>query len=119
MLGAIDSGCLFLREVAKYKKPWLIDAVYLIDKSEFKFDEDAAAQVNSIDYRHYGIPLSKRFRALKLYFVMRMYGIKGLQEYQRRVLRLTKYFESLVRADDRFTVTSPSSLGVFCFRQKG
>lgn len=118
MLGAIDSGCLWLRDTSTYKQPWLIDAVYLIDKSEFD-TVDIGAKVNSIDYRHYGIPLSHRFRALKLYFIFRMYGIKGLQAYQRNVLNLAKFFESLVRADDRFVVTSPARLGVFCFRQKG
>lgn len=117
MLGAIDSGCLYLSNTHKYKKPWLIDAIYLIDKSEFGGDADA--KENSIDYRNYGVPLSKRFRALKMYFVTRMYGLNGLQDYQRRVLHLAKYFESFVRADKRFVVTSPPSLGVFCFRQKG
>lgn len=36
-------------------------------------------QFSSIDYRHYGVPLSRRFRSLKLFFVFRMYGITGLQ----------------------------------------
>lgn len=39
----------------------------------------------AIDYRHWGIPLSRRFRSLKLWFVIRMYGVNGLQNYIRNV----------------------------------
>lgn len=39
----------------------------------------------AIDYRHWGIPLSRRFRSLKLWFVIRMYGVEGLQNYIREV----------------------------------
>lgn len=117
MLGAIDSGCLWLRDVTKFKQPWLIDAVYLID--EYDGETDVNIKTNEIDYRHYGIPLSRRMRALKLYFIFRSYGISGLRAYVRRVIKLAKLFESLIRSDDRFVITSPASLGVICFRQKG
>ncbi len=65
-----------------------------------------------------GIPLSRRFRSLKLYFVFRMYGISGLQNYMRNHIRLAKYFESLVKKDDRFEVKNDVHLGLVCFRLK-
>lgn len=57
---------------------------------------------STIDYRHWGVPLSRRFRSLKLWFVFRCYGISGLQAYIRHHLRLAKKFEALVRKDSRF-----------------
>lgn len=101
-----------LADVETYKEPWTIEAAYLIES------KGARGKTDAITYRHYGVPLARRFRVLKFYFLMRMLGIKGLQDYQRRVLHLAKYFESLVRADDRFVVTSKAAFGVFCFRQK-
>lgn len=48
--------------------------------------------------------MSRRFRALKLWFVIRNYGVEGLQHYIREHCRLAKRFEALVRADERFEV---------------
>ncbi|XP_064598786.1 aromatic-L-amino-acid decarboxylase-like [Liolophura sinensis] len=73
----------------------------------------------AIDYRHYGIPLSRRFRSLKLWFVLRAYGVEGLQKYIREHVRLAKLFESLVRKDDRFEVMGTVTMGLVCFRLKG
>ncbi|KAB7496953.1 Tyrosine decarboxylase [Armadillidium nasatum] len=72
----------------------------------------------SIDYRHWGIPLSRRFRALKLWFVIRSFGVEGLQRYIREHCRLAKKFEALVKKDNRFEVASPVLLGLVCFRMK-
>lgn len=115
-LAAIDSGCLWVSDVEKYKEVWLIDASYLMNK--YEYDNDLDLKTKSIDYRHYGVPLSKRMRALKFYFLLRMYGVRGIREYQRRVIGMAKLFEQLVRADDRFRVTCPATLGVVCFKQK-
>lgn len=73
----------------------------------------------AIDYRHWGVPLSRRFRSLKLWFVLRTYGISGLQEYIRHHCRLAKKFEALVLKDKRFEVCNEVKLGLVCFRLKG
>lgn len=54
--------------------------------------------------QHWSIPLSRSFRSLKLWFVIRTYGVKGLQKYIRNHVRLAKMFEGLVRQDDRFEI---------------
>jgi glutamate/tyrosine decarboxylase-like PLP-dependent enzyme len=54
--------------------------------------------------QHWGIPLSRRFRSLKLWFVIRNYGVEGLQAYVREHCRLAKYFEKLTLADKRFEI---------------
>uniref|UniRef100_A0A1I8B4U1 Aromatic-L-amino-acid decarboxylase n=1 Tax=Meloidogyne hapla TaxID=6305 RepID=A0A1I8B4U1_MELHA len=71
------------------------------------------------DYRHWGIPLSRRFRSLKLWFVIRSYGIEGLQRYIREHVRLAKLFECLLLADDQlFEVVAEVLMGLVCFRMK-
>jgi glutamate/tyrosine decarboxylase-like PLP-dependent enzyme len=56
------------------------------------------------DYRHWGIPLSRRFRSLKLWFVLRSYGLSGMQEYIRSHIRLARRFENHVLKDKKFEV---------------
>uniref|UniRef100_A0A2K5EKS5 Aromatic-L-amino-acid decarboxylase n=1 Tax=Aotus nancymaae TaxID=37293 RepID=A0A2K5EKS5_AOTNA len=71
------------------------------------------------DYRHWQIPLGRRFRSLKMWFVFRMYGVKGLQAYIRKHVQLSHEFESLVRQDPRFEICAEVTLGLVCFRLKG
>ena len=71
------------------------------------------------DYRDWHIPLGRRFRALKLWFVIRHYGVEGLQELIRHHVALAELFESLVRADNRFEVVAPRPLNLICFRLRG
>ncbi|KHJ77892.1 hypothetical protein OESDEN_22488 [Oesophagostomum dentatum] len=73
----------------------------------------------SIDYRHWGIPLSRRFRSLKLWFVIRCYGIEGLQKYIREHVRLAKKMEALLRADQVFEIIGDVIMGLVCFRMRG
>ncbi|XP_068591923.1 aromatic-L-amino-acid decarboxylase isoform X1 [Cebidichthys violaceus] len=71
------------------------------------------------DYRHWQIPLGRRFRSLKMWFVFRMYGLHGLQAHIRKHVVLAKEFESLVRADKRFEICAEVIMGLVCFRLKG
>ncbi|XP_036331304.1 histidine decarboxylase-like isoform X1 [Rhagoletis pomonella] len=73
----------------------------------------------SIDYMHWQIPLSRRFRALKVFFVLRSFGIKGLQKHIREGVRLAQKFEALVLADHRFEIPAKRHLGMVVFRIKG
>ncbi|MGB6677966.1 MAG: pyridoxal-dependent decarboxylase [Terriglobales bacterium] len=71
------------------------------------------------DYRDWQIPLGRRFRALKLWFVIRHYGIEGLQYHVRRHVELAQKFAGWVRNDSRFEIAAPAPLNLVCFRQKG
>lgn len=73
----------------------------------------------AIDYMHWQIPLSKRFRSLKLWFVIRNFGIKGLQKHIREGVRLAQKFEALILGDCRFEVPAARHLGMVVFRIKG
>lgn len=70
------------------------------------------------DYRHWQIPLGRRFRALKLWFVMRTYGAEGLRQRIREDVSLARHFEGLVRASADFRVTNEVNMGLVCFRLK-
>ncbi|MGA9897653.1 MAG: pyridoxal-dependent decarboxylase [Terriglobales bacterium] len=72
-----------------------------------------------IDYRDWQIPLGRRFRALKLWFVIRHYGIEGLQHHVRRHVELAQQFAGWVKADNRFELAAPVPLNLVCFRHKG
>lgn len=71
-----------------------------------------------IDYRDWQIPLGRRFRALKLWFVLRHYGIEGLQFHIREHVRLAQQFASWVEADSRFELAVRPPLNLVCFRLK-
>ncbi|MGA2426004.1 MAG: pyridoxal-dependent decarboxylase [Terriglobales bacterium] len=69
-----------------------------------------------IDYRDWHIQLGRRFRSLKLWFVIRHYGIEGLQHHIREHVRLAQQFAAWVRDDSRFELAAPAKLNLVCFR---
>ncbi|MCL4863222.1 MAG: aminotransferase class V-fold PLP-dependent enzyme [Caldilineaceae bacterium] len=72
-----------------------------------------------IDYRDWQISLGRRFRALKLWFVIRHYGVEGLRYHIRRHVELAQQFASWVEADGRFELVAPAPLNLVCFRHRG
>jgi aromatic-L-amino-acid decarboxylase len=65
------------------------------------------------------VPLGRRFRALKLWFVFRWYGADGLRSHIRRGVGLAQQFAGWVRADDRFEIVAPHPFSTVCFRLRG
>ncbi|MEQ9095628.1 MAG: pyridoxal-dependent decarboxylase [Phycisphaerales bacterium] len=72
-----------------------------------------------IDYRDWQVPLGRRFRALKLWFVMRHYGAEGLQAHIRQHVAWAEWLEQQVLHDDRFELAAPRSLSLVCLRLAG
>jgi len=72
------------------------------------------AQVKN--FRDWGIQLGRRFRALKLWFVIRYYGMERLQEMIREHIRLAKLFKGWVENQENFELMAPVSLSLVCFR---
>ena len=68
--------------------------------------------------QHWQIPLGRRFRALKLWFVMRSYGAEGLRAHIRKQVQLANHFHKLMAADERFEFPVPPAMGLVCFRLK-
>ncbi len=71
-----------------------------------------------IDYRDWHVPLGRRFRALKLWFVIRHYGVEGLQHHVRRHVELAQQFASWIREDKQFELAAPAPLNLVCFRHR-
>jgi aromatic-L-amino-acid decarboxylase len=72
-----------------------------------------------IDYRDWQVPLGRRFRALKLWFVIRHYGVEGLQFHIRRHVELAQQFADWVRESKHFELTAPAPLNLVCFAHRG
>lgn len=107
LLTNFDASAMWVKDAYLLSSALTVDPLYLQHE-----------HTSAIDFRHYGIPLSRRFRALKLWFVFRSYGIEGLQRYIRNHIKLAKHFEKLVMEDYRFEVRNDVHLGLVCFRLK-
>jgi aromatic-L-amino-acid decarboxylase len=71
-----------------------------------------------IDYRDWQIPLGRRFRALKLWFVLRYYGAEKLREYLRGHMQMAQHFAGLIENSDEFILAAPVTFSLVCFRHK-
>lgn len=76
---------------------------------------DDTAEVNYMDY---GVALGRRFRALKLWFVMRFFGREGMTSILQEHVRLAKWLGAQVAADARLELMAEVTLGLVCFRAK-
>ncbi len=98
---------------------WVADRAGLIDALTVlpEYLRDAASASGAvIDYRDWQVPLGRRFRALKLWFVLRWYGAEGLRAHVRSGVALAARFADLVRGDGRFEIVAPHPFSLVCFR---
>jgi len=105
----IDLSVLYTRKPEVFKRAFSLVPEFL------RTAEDSRV-VNFMDY---GIPLGRRFRALKLWFVMRYYGREGLATRIRDHVAWAQELAATIAADDRFEVCAPVPLSLVCFRRKG
>jgi aromatic-L-amino-acid decarboxylase len=106
MLTNFDCSAYFVRDAGALVRTFEIHPEYL------KTGVDA--RVNN--YRDWGIPLGRRFRALKLWFVLRSYGVEGIRAMVREHLRLAGLFKGWVEGHPRFELLAPVHFGLVCFR---
>lgn len=111
MFTNFDCDCFFVADKASLIKTLSILPEYLRNQ--------ATASGAVIDYRDWQIPLGRRFRALKLWFVIRHYGVEGLQHHVREHISLAQEFASWVKADSRFELAAPAPLNLVAFRHAG
>lgn len=98
---------------------WVKDRNALIQSlsTNPEFLKNKASQANLVvDYKDWQIPLGRRFRSLKLWMVLRLYGLENLQSYIRNHIKMAKHFEELVIQDSRFEVVAPRTFSLVCFR---
>jgi len=70
------------------------------------------------DYRDWGVPLGRRFRALKLWFVLRGFGLEGIRQRLREQIALNEYFADKISKTGRFEILRKPFLGFTLFRVK-
>jgi aromatic-L-amino-acid decarboxylase len=75
-----------------------------------------AADSEVVNFRDWGIQLGRRFRALKLWFVIRAYGVEGLQAMVRRHVALAGELAGWIEASTDFELMAPVPLALVCFR---
>lgn len=101
-----DCSVYFVRDPGRLLRSFGASAEYL------KTQYDSTV----VNYRDWGIPLGRRFRALKLWFVIRSYGVAGLQAMIREHVRLGTLFAEWVSRDPDFVLAAPAPVGLVCFR---
>jgi len=97
------------------RKPEILRRAFSLVPEYLRTDADGRA-VNFMDY---GFALGRRFRALKLWFVMRYYGRKKIEEMLRTHIALAHDLAARVNAHPQFEVAAPTTLSLVCFRYKG
>lgn len=108
MFVSFDCDCFYVRS-----RKALIETLSILPEY---LKNQATESGAVIDYRDWHIPLGRRFRALKLWFVIRHYGVEGLRHHVRRHVELAQRFASWVEDDDRFELVAPAPLNLVCFR---
>jgi aromatic-L-amino-acid decarboxylase len=128
------------------EKRWMLDGVEYVDSFNFNphkwmltnfdcsahFVKDAGSLIRTFEihpeylktgvdavvknYRDWGIQLGRRFRALKLWFVIRSYGIEGLQNVVREHIHLAELFKGWIEKNALFEILAPVHLSLVCFR---
>ncbi|XP_077986272.1 aromatic-L-amino-acid decarboxylase-like [Glandiceps talaboti] len=104
-----DCSALWIKDRTDIIDAFNVDPLYLKHENQDKVT----------DFRHWQIPLGRRFRSLKLWFVFRLLGVEQLQENIRRQVKLAHEFEDLVKKDPRFEIVTEVIMGLVCFRLKG
>lgn len=107
LLTNFDCDCFFTSDRASLVRSLSVSPAYLAN---------AASESGAVDYRDWQVPLGRRFRALKLWLVLRVFGAERLRAYIREHVRLAGLFEELVRGDGRFEVAAERTMNLVCFR---
>jgi aromatic-L-amino-acid decarboxylase len=111
MLTNFDCDCFYVADRASLISTFSVTPEYLRNP--------ATESGRVFDYRDWQVPLGRRFRALKLWFVLRHYGAEGLRAHIRQHVALAQEFAAWVAADDRFELAAPTPLNLVCFRHRG
>ena len=100
--------CLWVKDHIALTKSLTVNPQFLRNK--------ASESKRVIDYKDWQIPLSRKFNALKLWLVLRSYGVENIRNFLRNHVQMAKTFEGLVRLDKRFEIVVPPKFSLVCFR---
>jgi len=106
MFTNFDCTAYFVKDASALIKTFEVLPEYLKTRTRGKVN----------DYRDWGVPLGRRFRALKLWSVIRSYGVDGLREKVRYHIELASRFAAMISAEADFELLAPTVISVVCFR---
>jgi aromatic-L-amino-acid/L-tryptophan decarboxylase len=96
---------LFVRDLELLRRTFSLVADFLV-----------TPETGVHNYMDYGLQLGRRFRALKLWFAIRTYGVHGLQQHLRGHIALAQEFAGWVAAEPQWEIAAPHPLSVVCYR---
>jgi len=108
MLTSFDCSIFYIADRSQLINTMSILPEYLKNKT--------STSESVFDLRDWGIPLGRRFRALKLWHVINYYGVSGLQEFIRTHMENTKILRSWIEVEKDFEIVTPTPLTLICFR---
>ncbi|HOW40483.1 MAG TPA: pyridoxal-dependent decarboxylase [Bacteroidales bacterium] len=108
MFTNFDCSAYFVKDASSLIRTFEILPEYLKTRTRGKVN----------DYRDWGVPLGRRFRALKLWSVIRSYGVEGLQEKVREHVRIASELEKMILHESDFELPAPRTMNVVCFRYR-
>ena len=103
---SIDCSILYTRHADVLRRASALGAEYI------RSAEDDVV----VNFNEYGVQLGRRFRALKLWYVLRYYGREGIAAMLREALRLAQLLKGFIEADPRFELAAPVPFALVCFR---
>ena len=110
MMVNFDCNCFYVRERQSLIGAMNVDPEYL--------KNTASCEGDVIDYRDWQVPLGRRFRALKLWFVLRAFGADEIARRVRAHVQLAAEFAAWVEADPEFELVEPVNFNLVCFRHR-
>jgi 3,4-dihydroxyphenylacetaldehyde synthase len=106
-----DCCAMWFKNAGHVTQAFNVDRIYL----KHQFQGQSAAP----DYRHWQIPLGRRFRALKVWITLRSYGAEKIRDFIRSHIGMAERFERFLKTDSRFEVVQSAQMALVCFRLKG
>src|ERR1700722_8659558 len=97
------------------RKPEILRQAFSLVPEYLRTAEDPRA----VNYMDYGVQLGRRFRALKLWFIMRHYGREGIAEIIRKHIDYAQRLAGMIREHPDFEVAAPTPFSLICFRYRG
>jgi len=106
MFTNFDCTAYFVKDAGALIKTFEILPEYLKTRTRGKVN----------DYRDWGVPMGRRFRALKLWSVIRTYGVEGLRDKVRNHIAIAAKLSEMISKEDDFEILAPVIISVVCFR---
>lgn len=108
LLSYLDCCCLWVRKPSLLVNALSTNPEYLSNKQ--------SESSSVVDFKDWQVGTGRRFKSLRLWMIMRSYGVANLQSHIRRHVHMAKMFEGFVKSDPRFEIVVPSKFALVCFR---